>query len=149
MQYTAHAQITGGRDGRATSGTGYPDLVLKPQAELGGPADQSAVTNPEELFALGYGACFLSTLQYVAKTRKIRPQEFTLDSSVSLASSDDPAAGFQLSVVLAVKMPGIEPDVADELMASAHEQCVYSRAVRGNIDVELTVDVSSPAAALA
>ena len=142
MQYTAHAHIDGGRDGRAASDTGYPDLAMKPPPELGGPADQSAVTNPEELFALGYGACFLSTLQYVARTRKIRPNDFTLDSTVRLTSSEDPTAGFVLSAELAVSMPGIEPALADELMASAHEQCVYSRAVRGNIAVELTVDVS-------
>jgi osmotically inducible protein OsmC len=137
--YTAKAKIVGGRDGRAVTSTGYPDLQLKPPASMGGPADQSAVTNPEQLFALGYGACFLSTLQFVAKTRKIRPNDFTVDSTVNLDAAGD---GFQLSVRHEFRLPGIDPALAEELVASAHEQCVYSKAVKGNIPVELAVDVS-------
>lgn len=141
MQYTARARITGGRDGRAISTSGYPDLYLKPPIEMGGPADQSAVTNPEELFALGYGACFLSTLQFVARTRKIRAAEFSLDSAVTIASVDD---GFQMSAALHAHLPGVQLELAEELVAEAHGMCVYSRAVRGNIPVALSVDVTVP-----
>jgi lipoyl-dependent peroxiredoxin len=140
VHYTARAHIDGGRDGHAVTDTGYPALTLKPPPAMGGPADQSAVTNPEQLFALGYGACFLSTLQYVARTRKIRAVEFTLDSVVHLVQVDD---GFKLSVELTVNTPGLEQGVADELMAAAHDQCVYSRAVRGNVEVTLASNVAT------
>ncbi|MEI5675592.1 MULTISPECIES: Ohr family peroxiredoxin [unclassified Nocardioides] len=146
MHYTARAHIDGGRDGHAATDTGYPSLTLKPPPAMGGPVDQSAVTNPEQLFALGYGACFLSTLQYVARTRKIRATTFTLDSVVHLVQVDD---GFRLSAELTAHLPGVEQPVADELMAEAHAQCVYSRAVRGNIDVTLHCDVTVPAGASA
>jgi lipoyl-dependent peroxiredoxin len=137
--YSAKGHIEGGREGRATAERGTPDLLLAPPAALGGPDEPGEATNPEELFALGYGACFLSTLQFVARSRKISAKAFTLDSHVDLNSVDD---GFQLSVGLDAKMPGVDPAVGAELMHEAHGACVYSKAVRGNIDVTLSVNGS-------
>jgi osmotically inducible protein OsmC len=145
--YTAHAHTTGGRDGRATAADGHPDLLLKPPKEMGGPDDHEA-TNPEELFALGYGACFLSALSFVARRQKISAKAFTIDSAVTLEQDDDGAFG--LAVELHGTLPGVEDDRAAELMRAAHGACPYSRATRGNIGVRLFVgsrEVSSVAAA--
>ena len=134
--YTAHAHNTGGRDGRARAADGYPDLLVKPPPELGGPADTEA-TNPEELFALGYGACFLSALQFAARSQKISAKEFTIDSAVHLQQTDE--GGFGIAVELHGTLPGVEDEQAAELMRKAHEVCPYSKATRGNIEVELFV----------
>jgi Ohr subfamily peroxiredoxin len=135
--YTANARISGGRDGRATSADGHPDLLLKPPPEMGGPADQPEATNPEELFALGYGACFLSALSLVARGQKISAKAFTIDASVALGSDD--AGGFGLAVELHGDLPGVEAEKAAELMHTAHSVCPYSNATRGNIEVKLFV----------
>jgi lipoyl-dependent peroxiredoxin len=137
--YTAEGHIEGGREGRATAKRGTPDLVLVPPPAMGG-AEGAEGTNPEELFALGYGACFLSTLQFVARSRKISAKAFTLDSTVDLDQVSD---GFQLAVALDAKMPDVDPAVAAELMHEAHGNCVYSKAVSGNIEVKLSVDGTS------
>jgi osmotically inducible protein OsmC len=133
--YTAKARATGGRDGRATSADGHPDLLLKPPPAMGGPADQPEATNPEELFALGYGACFLSALSLVARGQKISAKAFTIDSAVSIGSDDE--GGFGLAVELHGDLPGVDPDKAAELMRTAHTVCPYSKATRGNIEVVL------------
>lgn len=139
--YTARAHIDGGRDGRATASGGAPSLLMKPPPEMGGPKDAPAeATNPEELLALGYGACFLSTLQFVARTRKVSAKAFTLDSCVELVR--DGEAGFRLAVELRATMPGVDDATARELMHEAHGTCVYSKATRGNIDVSLVVNDS-------
>ena len=135
--YTAGAHNTGGRDGRARAADGNPDLVIKPPPELGGPADQPESTNPEELFALGYGACFLSALSLVARGQKISATAFEIDSKVVLGQEDD--GGFGLAVELHGTLPGVEPGKAAELMKTAHTVCPYSRATRGNIEVALFV----------
>jgi Ohr subfamily peroxiredoxin len=135
--YTAKARATGGRDGRATSADGHPDLLLKLPPEMGGPADQPEATNPEELFALGYGACFLSALSLVARQQKISAKAFTIDSAVSIGSDDN--GGFGLAVELHGTLPGVEADQAAELMRTAHTVCPYSNATRGNIEVTLFV----------
>jgi osmotically inducible protein OsmC len=135
--YTAHATATGGRDGRATSNDGHPDLLLKPPKEMGGPGDVEA-TNPEELFALGYGACFLSALSLVARQEKISAKAFSIESAVTLGQDDD-GAGFGIAVELRGTLPGVEDDKAAELMRAAHHVCPYSKATRGNIDVALFV----------
>ena len=134
--YTARAHNKGGRDGRATAADGHPDLVIKPPAELGGPADMPEATNPEELFALGYGACFLSALSLVARSQKISAREFTIDSAVVLGQDGE---RFGLAVELHGTLPGVEDDKAAELMETAHKVCPYSRATRGNIEVQLFV----------
>jgi osmotically inducible protein OsmC len=132
--YTAKAHITGGRDGRATSADGHPDLLLKPPQALGGP-DEPEATNPEELFALGYGSCFLSALQFAARSQKMSAKEFTMDSAVHLVQ--DGERGFAVAVELHGTLPGVEREKAVELMHLAHKGCPYSKATRGNIDVQL------------
>ena len=134
--YTAAAHVTGGRDGRATAVDGHPDLSLKPPAELGGPADAEA-TNPEELFALGYGACFLSALSLVARGQKISAKAFEMDARVVLGQDDD--GGFGLAVELHGTLTGVEDEKAAELMRTAHTVCPYSKATQGNIGVALFV----------
>src|SRR3954465_10021711 len=129
--YTARAHNSGGRDGRATASDGQPDLVIKPPKELGGP-DNPEATNPEELFALGYGACFLSALSLVARSQKISAKEFAIDSAVDLVQTDDNAFG--IAVELHGTLPGVDDQQAAELMKTAHKVCPYSRATRGNID---------------
>src|SRR5437868_5822720 len=94
--YTAKARATGGRDGRATSLDGHPDLLLKPPPSMGGPADQPEATNPEELFALGYSACFLSALSLVARQQKISARNFTIEGHVALGADDQ--GGFGIAV---------------------------------------------------
>ncbi len=132
--YTAKAHNVGGRDGKATAQDGFPDLVIKPPAALGGPADIEA-TNPEELFALGYGACFLSALSLVARQQKISAKAFEIGSLVNLVGEDD--GGFGVSVELHATMPDIDDEQAHELLRTAHAVCPYSKATRGNIDVKL------------
>lgn len=135
--YTARARATGGRDGRATSADGHPDLLLKPPVAMGGPADQPEATNPEELFALGFGACFLSALSLVARGQKISAKAFTIESAVAIGSDDD--GGFGLAVELHGELPGVEAEKAAELMRTAHTVCPYSKATRGNVEVKLFV----------
>ncbi len=105
--------------------------------ELGGPSDQPEATNPEELFALGYGACFLSALSLVARGQKISAKRFEIESRVVLGQEDGGAFG--LAVELHGTLPDVEPDKAADLMRTAHSVCPYSRATRGNIDVALFV----------
>lgn len=135
--FTAKAHNVGGRDGRATAAGGFPDLAVKPPAALGGPADIEA-TNPEELFALGYGACFLSALSLVARQQKISAKEFEIASEVNLVGEED--GGFGVSVALHATMPGVEDEQAHELLHTAHSVCPYSKATRGNIEVKLFHD---------
>jgi Ohr subfamily peroxiredoxin len=136
--YTARARATGGRDGRATSANGHPDLLLKPPAAMGGPADQPEATNPEELFALGYGACFLSALSHVSRQQKIPAKHFAIDATVSLGTDDE--GGFGLAVELHGDLPGLDEEQAAELMRTAHTVCPYSKATSGNIEVKLFLD---------
>ncbi len=132
--YTAKAHNVGGRDGKATATDGFPDLVVKPPKELGGPADVEA-TNPEELFALGYGACYLSALSLVARQQKISAKAFEIESVVNLVGEDD--GGFVVSVELHGTLPDVEEEQAHELLRTAHKVCPYSKATRGNIEVKL------------
>lgn len=136
--YTAKARATGGRDGRATSLDGHPDLLLKPPAAMGGPSNEPEATNPEELFALGYGACFLSALSLIARQQKISAKHFAIDSAVSIGSDDK--GGFGLAVELHGDMPDVEREKAAELMRTAHTVCPYSKATHGNIEVRLFLD---------
>lgn len=133
--YTARARATGGRDGRATSAEGHPDLLLKPPVAMGGPADGPDATNPEELFALGYGACFLSALSLIARQQKISAKAFTIDTAVAIGTDDE--GGFGLAVELHGELPDVDPETAAELMRTAHSVCPYSKATRGNIEVKL------------
>lgn len=136
IRYTATAHIDGGRDGRARGAGGHPDLLMAPPPEMGGRENPEA-TNPEELFALGWGACFLSTLQFVARSRKVSAKQFTLDSEIRLEQVGE---GFAMSATLDAQMPGVEQELGRELVEEAHGVCVYSKATRGNIEVRLRVN---------
>jgi lipoyl-dependent peroxiredoxin len=131
--YRAEATAYGGRDGQVKS-TGELDLVVHPPQELGGPGDG---TNPEELFACGYAACFHSALMFFAARREIDVTGSTVTARVGLGPDD--SGGMSLSVELHVQLPGVEEDTARKLVRSAHKGCPYSRATRGNIPVELFV----------
>ena len=135
--YTAHAHVTGGRDGAAKTDDGKLDVKLAPPKELGG---NGAGTNPEQLFAAGYAACFIGAMRLVASNEKIAvPQGLAIDADVSLGK--DAQDNFRLGVVFNIALPGMDKAAADALVAKAHEVCPYSRATRGNIDVTFHVNV--------
>jgi lipoyl-dependent peroxiredoxin len=130
--YSARAHVTGGRNGHGRTSDGELDVNLRLPKEMGG---EGGGTNPEELFAVGYAACFESALVGVARRRHLDVGEVTIDSTVSLLPTGD--GGFKLAVTLDVSLPSTERAVAAELMRGAHQVCPYSNATRGNIDVEL------------
>ena len=135
--YTAHAHVTGGRDGAAKTDDGKLDVKLAPPKELGG---NGAGTNPEQLFAAGYAACFIGAMRLVAGNEKIAvPQGLAIDADVSLGK--DAQDNFRLGVVFNSALPGMDKAAAEALVAKAHEVCPYSRATRGNIDVTFHVNV--------
>lgn len=132
--YTAKTHTTSGRDGRAVSDDGLLDVQLNPPKSLGG---NGSATNPEQLFAAGYSACFLSAIKFVAGQKKIAvPADASIDATIDLGPI---AQGFGLRVALSINLPGIERSVAEDLVHTAHQVCPYSNATRGNIDVALTV----------
>lgn len=133
--YRAHAQATGGRDGRAISSDNVLDVKLTTPKELGGAGGTG--TNPEQLFAAGYSACFLGAMKFVAAQQKIAlPADTRIEGSVGIGPIP---AGFGIEVALTISVPGMERAAAEALVAKAHEVCPYSNATRGNIDVTLTV----------
>ncbi|AHG64185.1 organic hydroperoxide resistance protein [Advenella mimigardefordensis] len=133
--YVAHATATGGRDGRAVSSDNVLDVKLTTPKELGGGGGTG--TNPEQLFAAGYSACFLGALKLVASREKVKlPDDTRIDGSVGIGPI---AQGFGIEVELKISVPGVERSVAQALVSKAHEVCPYSNATRGNIDVTLTV----------
>ncbi|UQZ35211.1 Ohr subfamily peroxiredoxin [Paenibacillus sp. PK3_47] len=134
--YTASATVHGGREGSVESSDGVLKHDLKMPKELGGPGGQG--TNPEQLFAAGYGACYESALANIARKEGVKLQDVEVVSNVSIGK-DDSDGGFRLAVRLDVKLPGIERAQAQELAEKAHAFCPYSKATRGNIDVELNV----------
>ncbi len=135
--YTAKAHVTGGRaEGHGRTSDDALEVDLRIPAEMGGPGGG---TNPEELFAVGYAACFEGALGVVARRAKADMGDVAIDSEVSL--SPDGKGGFALGVGLHVTLPGIEDSgTAVELVRAAHEVCPYSNATRGNIEVELTAN---------
>jgi osmotically inducible protein OsmC len=136
--YTAEAVVEGGRAGHGRTDDGRLDVALSVPRELGG--DGGPGTNPEQLFAVGYAACFESALLGVARGRRLDASEARITSRVGLGPTGH--GGFTLSVSLDLHAPNLSTDDAMELMARAHERCPYSNATRGNIDVQLTVDVA-------
>jgi osmotically inducible protein OsmC len=134
--YTAQAVVEGGRAGHGRTDDGRLDVALAVPRELGG--DGGPGTNPEQLFAVGYAACFESALLGVARGRHLDASEARITSRVGLGPTGH--GGFTLSVSLDLHAPHLSTDDAMELMARAHERCPYSNATRGNIDVQLTVD---------
>ena len=132
--YTAQATATGGRDGRAGSSDGILDVSLATPQALGGPGGEA--TNPEQLFAAGYSACFLNAVKFVAGQKKVAfPQDASATAQVGIGPNDQ--GGFALSVELDISLPGVETGVAEDLVNTAHQVCPYSNATRGNIDVVL------------
>ncbi|WP_339097338.1 organic hydroperoxide resistance protein [Pectobacterium brasiliense] len=133
--YVAHAQATGGRDGRAVSSDKEVDIKLTTPRELGGAGGEG--TNPEQLFAAGYSACFLGAMKFVGAREKIAvPADTTVNGSVGIGAIP---TGFGIEVELKISLPGLDRAVAEDLVQKAHIVCPYSNATRGNIDVTLTI----------
>ncbi|MEA2380346.1 MAG: lipoyl-dependent peroxiredoxin [Solirubrobacteraceae bacterium] len=134
--YTAEAIVTGGRDeGHGRTSDGALEVDLRSPVELGG---EGGGTNPEQLFAVGYAACFESALKTVARRQKLDADDVSIDSKVNLGPTDERT--FTLTVALDVTLPGFDEEQAAELVRAAHKVCPYSNATRGNIDVALTAN---------
>ncbi|AGH86596.1 organic hydroperoxide resistance protein [Ralstonia nicotianae] len=133
--YRAHANATGGRDGRAATDDGRLDVRLATPRELGGAGGEG--TNPEQLFAAGYSACFLGAMKFVAARDKLRlPADTSVQGSVGIGAIPN---GFGIEVDLAISLPGMDRAEAQALIERAHIVCPYSHATRGNIDVRLSL----------
>lgn len=131
VMYTAHTHTTGGRDGHAKSDDGRLDVTLS------SPGSTGTGTNPEQMFAAGYSACFMGALKAVAGMKKTSiPQDTSIDASVDLGKIPN---GYGIAVRLDISLPGMERADALALVDAAHQVCPYSNATRGNIDVTLTV----------
>lgn len=129
--YTGQTLTTGGRDGAARSSDGRLDIRL---SLPGAPGEG---TNPEQLFAAGWSACFIGAMQHAARARKIAvPAETSVAAEVDLLQSE---GGFFLQARLVVSLPGLDRDVAQALVSAAHQTCPYSKATRGNIDVTISL----------
>ena len=132
--YTAHAHTTGGRDGQSASNDGLLAVKLSPPKEMGG---AGTGTNPEQLFAAGYSACFMGAMKHVAGMKKIAiPADASIDASVDIGPIP---AGFGIAAKLVINLPGMDRAVAQDLVDTAHGVCPYSNATRGNIEVELVI----------
>ena len=135
--YQAQATATGGRDGKAASDDGQLSVNLTTPRELGGAGGEG--TNPEQLFAAGYSACFQGALTLVAGKAKVNlPEETTITGQVGIGPEGD---GFGIAVTLHIHLPGLEQQQAEELVHKAHQVCPYSNATRNNVPVELVVTV--------
>ena len=136
VKYSTTATAIGGRDGQAFTSDKSLDLKLATPKELGGPGGEG--TNPEQLFAAGYSACFLGALKLVSRQQKVGiPDETSISATVGIGPNGQ--GGFGLAVKLVANLPGIERSVAEQLVAAAHQVCPYSNATRNNIDVDVGV----------
>ena len=132
--YTAHAKATGGRDGRATSSDNILDVKLTVPKEMGG---AGGGTNPEQLFAAGYSACFLGAMKFVANRDKFNiPKDASVEGDVGIGPIP---TGFGIEVKRHVHLPGMDADEAKKLVDAAHIVCPYSNATRNNIDVDFNI----------
>lgn len=135
--YRAEATVTGGRDGRAVSSDKVLDLKLTTPQALGGAGGEG--TNPEQLFAAGYSACFIGAMKAVAAQDKVKlPEATAIVGDVGIGQIP---GGFGIEVTLNIQLPGMDESQANELVEKAHQVCPYSNATRGNIDVTLNVSV--------
>lgn len=133
--YTAHATSTGGREGKSASSDGALNVALSTPKELGGAGGPG--TNPEQLFAAGYSACFIGAMKAVAGKMKLAlPADLSITADVGIGPIP---AGFGIQVAMAISLPGMDRAQAEALVAAAHQVCPYSNATRGNIDVALTI----------
>ena len=136
--YTAHATSTGGRSGSTESSDGALKLALITPKELGGAG--GAGTNPEQLFAAGYSACFIGAMKAVAAREKIvLSPDVSIKAEVAIGPMSGKEGAFGVSVAMAINVPGMDKAAVHKLVATAHEVCPYSNATRGNIDVTLSV----------
>jgi lipoyl-dependent peroxiredoxin len=136
--FTAESTATGGgRDGHVKSSDGRIDLETRPPKEAGGSGEG---TNPEQLFSAGYAACFLGALRLVARNDDVKLDDAT-GITAQVGFGKDPEGGFGINAHLIGYLPGLDQSVADGLMDKAHQVCPYSKATRGNIDVELSAKV--------
>lgn len=135
--YSATATSTGGRDGRSVSSDNKLDLTLSTPKELGGAGGEG--TNPEQLFAAGYSACFIGALKLVASQQKTKlPDDVNVTAIIGIGPNTK-GEGFTISADLEVSIPGVEASVVEQLVDAAHQVCPYSNATRGNIDVNFTI----------
>ena len=135
--YRTEAVATGGRTGSAATKDGALRVSLVTPKELGGPGGEG--NNPEQLFAAGYSACFLGALKFVASQRKVKiAEDSTVTAAVGIGKRDD-GQGFGLDVALTIDLPGVDREVAQELVDAAHIVCPYSHATRGSLDVRLSL----------
>ena len=133
--YTAFATATGGREGKAASDDGKLSVKLSTPKELGGAGGEGS--NPEQLFAAGYAACFIGAMKAVGGKMKLAvPADVSIASEVGIGPIP---AGFGIQVKMTITLPGMDRAVAEQLVAAAHQVCPYSNATRGNIDVTLTI----------
>jgi Ohr subfamily peroxiredoxin len=132
--YKANATATGGRDGTAVSSDGLLNVKLAPPKELGG---MGGATNPEQLFAAGYSACFMGAMKHVAGMKKLTiPADANVNATVGIGQIP---AGFGIEAQLVVSLPGMDRVAAQDLIDTAHQVCPYSNATRGNIEVSVTL----------
>ncbi|MCS4281810.1 Ohr subfamily peroxiredoxin [Pseudomonas sp. BIGb0278] len=135
--YIAQATSTGGRDGKSRSDDGKLEVKLSTPKELGGAGGEGS--NPEQLFAAGYSACFIGALKFVAgQTKQPLPADTSITAKVGIGQIP---GGFGLDIDLEISLPGLEQAAAQELVDKAHQVCPYSNATRGNVDVRLHVNV--------
>lgn len=136
VKYTAHASATGGRDGHARSDDGRVDVKLSTPKELGGGGGEG--TNPEQMFAAGYSACFIGALKAAGQQMKLKvPDDVRVAADVGIGPRSE--GGFGITAELTVTLPGMSREQAQALVEAAHQICPYSNATRGNVDVGLTV----------
>lgn len=129
--YTANVHVTGGREGRARSSDGRLDIKLAP------PGSRGDGTNPEQLFAAGWSACFEGAMAIAAKAKGVSlPADVAIDAEVELRHGDE---GYSLAARLNVSIPGLAPELARQIIAAAHSTCPYSKAIKGNIDAVVTL----------
>lgn len=134
IAYTAKAEITGGRDGRGATDDKMVDVTLRTPKEQGGPGGG---TNPEQLFAVGYGACFQSALGLAGKEMDVDTSNSVVNTEVGIGKEGE---SFGLSVKIRVNVPDVDKDTAQKLVDRTHELCPYSKATRGNIPVEVVAE---------
>lgn len=137
--YKAVATATGGRDGQVKSSDGILDVKLTTPKELGGPGGDA--TNPEQLFAAGYSACFIGAIKFIAGKEKVKvPEDTSVRGEVGIGPLDN-GKGFGLDIDLYVSLPGLDKETAEKIVNRAHEEvCPYSNATRGNVDVRLHIE---------
>ncbi|MBV8380417.1 MAG: organic hydroperoxide resistance protein [Paucibacter sp.] len=132
--YTAHATSTGGRDGKSATSDGQISVQLALPKEMGG---NGAGTNPEQLFAMGYSACFIGAMKFVAGQKKVAlPADTSITADVGIGPIP---TGFGIQATLHIKVPGVAREVVEDIVQAAHIVCPYSNATRGNIDVTLDI----------